>query len=121
MIKEDIYILFLITADIFTACLFRLRSSLCLFQCGLSWTLYKVSQEHLEKPLVNFSVDLPEDWGMPLGWSLAFVPVLLIIFGFIFHLLWKSRGMPFKMVRELESYSDTKLRIEGLHWVNVSS
>ena len=69
-----------------------------MFQCGLSWTLYKVSQEHLEKPLVNFSVDLPEDWGMPLGWSLAFVPVLLIIFGFIFHLLWKSRGMPFKMV-----------------------
>ena len=69
-----------------------------IFQCGLSWTLYKVSQEHLEKPLVNFSVDLPEDWGMPLGWSLAFVPVLLIIFGFIFHLLWKSRGMPFKMV-----------------------
>ena len=69
-----------------------------IFQCGLSWTLYKVSQEHLEKPLVNFSVDLPEEWGMPLGWSLAFVPVLLIIFGFIFHLLWKSRGMPFKMV-----------------------
>ena len=68
-----------------------------IFQCGLSWTLYKVSQEHLEKPLVNFSVDLPEEWGMPLGWSLAFVPVLLIIFGFIFHLLWKSRGMPFKM------------------------
>ena len=43
-------------------------------------------------------MDLPEEWGMPLGWSLAFVPVLLIIFGFIFHLLWKSRGMPFKMV-----------------------
>jgi hypothetical protein len=58
-----------------------------------------VSKEHIEKPLVNFSVDLPEDWGMPLGWSLAFVPILIIIFGFIFHLLWKSRGMPFKMVR----------------------
>lgn len=43
-------------------------------------------------------MNLPDNWGMPLGWSLASVPVLLILLGFLFNLLWKSRGMPFKMV-----------------------
>ncbi len=36
---------------------------------------------------------------MPLGWSLALAPLIIIAFGFVFHLVWKSRGMPFKMVR----------------------
>ena len=58
-----------------------------------------VAQEHVSLPLVNFSMTLPADWGMPLGWSIAFVPVVIIVFGFIFHLIWMSKGMPFRMVR----------------------
>ena len=42
---------------------------------------------------------LPHNRGMPLGWSLALAPLIIIAFGFVFHLVWKSRGMPFKMVR----------------------
>ena len=41
---------------------------------------------------------LPAEWGMPLGWSLTFIPILIIIGGLLFHLLWNGRGMPFMMV-----------------------
>jgi len=57
-----------------------------------------VAQEHLINPLANFSVKLPQDWGMPLGWAITFLPFAVIIAGMLFNLLWASRGMPFKMV-----------------------
>ena len=46
----------------------------------------------------NFNLELPNEWGMPLGWSLAFVPVLIVVSGLLFHLIGKYRGMPLLMV-----------------------
>ena len=74
------------------------------FQACLGWTLYNLGHEHIERPLVNFSMNLPASWGMPLGWSLAFIPVFFLVFGFLFHLIWQSRGMPFAMVRINHKY-----------------
>jgi hypothetical protein len=73
-------------------------SSILLSQCTLGWTLYVVSQDHLTKPLANFSIRLPNDWGMPLGWATTFVPFAIVIAGLLFNMLWMSRGIPFKMV-----------------------
>ncbi len=70
-----------------------------LFQATLAWGVYKVSLEHVEAPLVNFSMGLPLGWGMPLGWCIACLPVLFTLIGFAFNLLWKSKGIPFPMVR----------------------
>jgi hypothetical protein len=69
------------------------------FQCTLGWTLYVVSHEHLTKPLANFSIRLPNDWGMPLGWAITFIPFAIVIAGLLFNMLWMSRGIPFKMVK----------------------
>ena len=58
--------------------------------------------EHVTLPLANFSMTLPAEWGMPLGWSLTLIPILLTIAGLLFHLFGKqllgSLGIPFKMV-----------------------
>ena len=58
--------------------------------------------EHVSLPLANFSMTLPAEWGMPLGWSLTLIPILLTIAGLLFHLFGKqilgSLGIPFKMV-----------------------
>ena len=67
-------------------------------QCTLGWTLYVVSHEHLTKPLANFSIRLPNDWGMPLGWAITFIPFAIMVAGLLFNMLWMSRGIPFKMV-----------------------
>ena len=58
-----------------------------------------MTHEHLTKPLANFSIRLPNDWGMPLGWAITFIPFAIIIAGLLFNMLWMSRGIPFKMVR----------------------
>ena len=57
-----------------------------------------IHQDYLSPPLKNFKMTLPMDWGMPLGWSLSFIPILIIIGGILFHFTWKKRGIPFKMV-----------------------
>ena len=45
---------------------------------------------------------LPSEWGMPLGWSLTLIPILLTIIGLLWHLCGKkllgSLGIPFKLV-----------------------
>ena len=73
-----------------------------IFQASLGWCLYGVSQEHVELPLKNWGMELPQDWGMPLGWSLTLIPILLTIAGLLFHLFGKkivgSLGIPFSMV-----------------------
>ena len=67
-------------------------------QISLGWTLENIHQDYLSPPLKNFKMTLPLDWGMPLGWSLSFIPILIIIGGILFHFTWKKRGIPFKMV-----------------------
>ena len=72
------------------------------FQASLAWCLYGVALEHVTLPLANFSMTLPAEWGMPLGWSLTLIPILLTIAGLLWHLFGKqilgSLGIPFKMV-----------------------
>ena len=72
--------------------------ALCL-QCSLGYCLFNIAGEHIAQPLKNFKMTLPKEWGMPLGWSLTFIPILIILAGLLFHVIWKSRGIPFKMVR----------------------
>mgnify|MGYP003309766868 CR=1 FL=1 len=64
--------------------------------------MYGVAEEHVRLPLANFSMTLPPDWGMPLGWSLTLIPILLTVAGLLYHLFGKkltgSLGIPFKMV-----------------------
>ena len=43
-------------------------------------------------------MNLPDEWGMPLGWSLAFIPILIILGGLTFQMFWQCRGIPFRMV-----------------------
>ena len=50
--------------------------------------------EHLIDPLATFSMSLPASWGVPLGLSLAVLPVAPIIIGGIVHLLFGARGVP---------------------------
>ena len=67
-------------------------------QCSLGYCLFNIAGEHIAQPLKNFKMTLPKEWGMPLGWSLTFIPILIILAGLLFHVIWKSRGIPFKMV-----------------------
>ena len=68
------------------------------FQCSLGWCLYDIAGEHIEKPLKHYKMNLPDEWGMPLGWSLAFIPILIILGGLTFQMFWQCRGIPFRMV-----------------------
>jgi len=61
---------------------------------ALSWTLQVLSVDHLVDPLATFDMSLPDEWGMPLGWSLAFLPLAPIVFGAIVHLMFGARGVP---------------------------
>jgi hypothetical protein len=72
-----------------------------LMAASLAWCLYGVSLEDVTLPLANFSMTLPSEWGMPLGWSLTLIPILLTIIGLLWHLCGKkllgSLGIPFKL------------------------
>jgi len=68
-----------------------------LMAVSLGWCLYGVSRVHTDMPLANFAMQLPPQWGMALGWSLTFIPILCTAAGLLYHLIWKSRGIPFKM------------------------
>lgn len=58
---------------------------------SLGWNLMELSQEQEKTPLANFSMTLPLKWGMPLGWSLALLPLSPIILGAIIHIAWNDR------------------------------
>ena len=60
--------------------------------------MYDIAGEHIEKPLKHYKMNLPDEWGMPLGWSLAFIPILIILGGLTFQMFWQCRGIPFRMV-----------------------
>jgi len=60
---------------------------------GLIWRLQQLSLDHLIDPLATFSVSLPAEWGMPLGWSLSFLPLSPILLGAIVHLAFGARGV----------------------------
>ena len=77
--------------------------------------MYNVAGEHIAQPLKNFKMTLPEEWGMPLGWSLTFVPILIIIAGLLFHMIWKSRGIPFRMVSLLYWPVDSSAYFNHVH------
>ena len=81
---------------------------------ALAWCLYGIAGEHILQPLKNFKMTLPKEWGMPLGWSLAFIPILIILGGLVFHLAWKSRGIPFKMHLK-RSFKPTDVWYENEH------
>jgi len=68
-----------------------------LLAVSLGWCLYGVALEHTSTPLANFSMSLPPEWGMALGWSLTFIPILCTAAGLLYHILWRSRGIPIKM------------------------
>eukprot|EP00093_Oithona_nana_P008682 08682.XXX_255129_257662_1 [CDS] Oithona nana genome sequencing. len=82
--------------------------------CSLAWCLYNTAINHILQPLKNFQMTLPAEWGMPLGWSLTFIPILIIIGGLLFHLLWNGRGMPF-MMHIKRSFKPTDTWYENEH------
>jgi len=81
---------------------------------SLGWTLEGIHQDYLSPPLKNFKMTLPMEWGMPLGWSLSFIPILIIIGGILFHFTWKKRGIPFRMHFK-RSFKPTDLWYENEH------
>uniref|UniRef100_A0A0K2TLA7 Sodium-dependent nutrient amino acid transporter 1 n=1 Tax=Lepeophtheirus salmonis TaxID=72036 RepID=A0A0K2TLA7_LEPSM len=82
--------------------------------CTLAWSLYSISLVEGIQSLKNFSIELPPSWGMPLGWSITIIPILLIILGIIFHIAWMGQGQPFlKHVRC--SFKPTDLWYENEH------
>ena len=92
-----------------------------LLQCSLGYCLFNIAGEHIAQPLKNFKMTLPKEWGMPLGWSLTFIPILIILAGLLFHVIWKSRGIPFKMVSFIITYMPfmsfhEKITITALSW-----
>ena len=52
-----------------------------------------LSLDHLVDPLATFDMSLPAEWGMPLGWSLAFLPLFPILLGAVVHLIFGARGV----------------------------
>jgi len=60
---------------------------------GLVWRLRLLSLDHLVDPLATFDMSLPAEWGMPLGWSLAFLPLFPILLGAVVHLIFGARGV----------------------------
>ena len=69
-----------------------------LLQGGLIWRLQQLSLDHLVDPLATFSVSLPAEWGMPLGWSLSFLPLSPILLGALVHLAFGARGVQRSLV-----------------------
>merc|ERR1712079_983064 len=82
--------------------------------CSLGWCLYDIAGEHIEKPLKHYKMNLPDEWGMPLGWSLAFIPILIILGGLTFQMFWQCRGIPFRMHLK-RSFKPTDVWYENEH------
>eukprot|EP00090_Calanus_glacialis_P015464 TRINITY_DN24410_c0_g1_i1.p1 TRINITY_DN24410_c0_g1~~TRINITY_DN24410_c0_g1_i1.p1 ORF type:complete len:131 (+),score=23.98 TRINITY_DN24410_c0_g1_i1:1-393(+) len=51
-----------------------------------------LTTQHLTEPLSTFGLLLPA-WGIPMGWSLAFLPISPIVFWAIVHCIWGDRGV----------------------------
>jgi len=62
--------------------------SACLFQ-----SLHSLGSHHLVQPLSTFGLLLPH-WGMPMGWSLAILPISPILLGALVHCVCGNRGVP---------------------------
>ena len=61
-------------------------------QASLVHNLEVLSSYHLLEPLSTFGLLLPE-WGMPMGWSLAFLPLSPLLFWALVHSIWGNRGV----------------------------
>ena len=62
-------------------------------QASLVHSLKVLSNYHTVEPLSTFGLLLPQ-WGMPMGWSLAFLPLSPLIFWALVHFIWGNRGAP---------------------------
>merc|ERR1711892_251689 len=73
---------------------------------ALVQVLQVLSTNHLEEPLSTFGLLLPQ-WGVPMGWSLAFLPLSPLIFWAEVHFLWGNRGVP-RLVNLRQSLQPTE-------------
>eukprot|EP00092_Neocalanus_flemingeri_P033013 GFUD01035905.1.p1 GENE.GFUD01035905.1~~GFUD01035905.1.p1 ORF type:complete len:666 (-),score=128.90 GFUD01035905.1:19-2016(-) len=73
---------------------------------SLVQSLYTLSIHHLAEPLSTFGLSLPH-WGMPMGWSLAFLPISPIVFGAVVHCVWGARGVP-RLLHLMNSVKSTE-------------
>ena len=62
-------------------------------QASLVYSLHSLSTHHLAQPLNTFGLLLPH-WGMPMGWSLAALPISPLVFGAVVYLVWGDSGVP---------------------------
>ena len=51
-----------------------------------------LTTQHLTEPLSTFGLLLPA-WGIPMGWSLAFLPISPIVLWAVVHCIWGDRGV----------------------------
>ena len=72
-----------------------------IFQSSLVYSLHTLSIHHLTEPLSTFGLLLPH-WGMPMGWSLAFLPISPLVFGAVVHCVWGDKGEPRLLVSILQ-------------------
>ena len=63
------------------------------FQASLGHVLFQLSEYHLEDPLAVFGLSISDPWAIVLGWSLAGLPFLPVVFGICIRLAWVSRGV----------------------------
>ena len=57
-----------------------------ILQASLGWTLYELSKKSLQ------AESLPADWGLPLVWAFSALPVLPLLIGLLWFLIFGARG-----------------------------
>ena len=67
-------------------------------QATLSWHLYTLTHYTVGEPLLSSGISLPIDWGLPVAWSLAILPVTPIVLGAVLHMVWFTNGVPISLV-----------------------
>jgi len=82
-----------------------------LVTASLGWVLYVLSIKSMD------SNSLPEEWGLPLVWSLSSLAVIPLLVGTIWYLTFASRGQIWiKHVRSILKPTSTWHRNQQLHY-----
>jgi len=76
-------------------------------------SLNTLSSHHMMQPLSTFGILLPH-WGMPMGWSLAFLPISPIVFGAVVHIVWGDIGLP-RLTHFIQSWKPTERWYRNQH------
>ena len=74
-----------------------------IFQASLGHVLFKLSEYHLEDSMAVFGLSLSEPWAVVLGWSIAGIPFIPVVFGICIRMAWVSRGVPLYQVSTLST------------------